>query len=495
MEVVQAGPLLLFCLLISIIFLSIKMHKKKSQLPPGPTPLLFLGNFLQKDVLPINKHYPKLVKKYGPVFTVWPGLNPVVVLCGYKTVKEALVDHAKEFDSRPVNTIGYQLTKGYGLTSNNESRWRTLRQFTLSTLRDFGMGKKTMSKKVQEEAVCLVDEIATTEGQAFDLRSIIASAASNVICSVVFGNRFDYQDKHFQELLCILDNYMYFHRSFLGVVYSFIPQIMNYLPGRHKKIFADCEKLCAFIRGKVESHKENLDPQNPSDYIDCFLLRSEKEHNSPEDVFGQENLAACVFQLFVAGSGTVSFALLSLLLLMAKLPHLQEKVQKEIREVVGANRMPGTEDQLRMPFTNAIIYEVQRHIAAGLETLPRATSCHTKFRGYTIPQGTTVIPVLTSVHFDPLQWETPDKFNPGHFLDEKGQFWKRDAFMPFSAGKRACPGEALARMEIFLFFSILLQNFTFQLVGDAKNMEVSSLILEFKEKNLYPSLKAIRSSL
>lgn len=44
------------------------------------------------------------------------------------------------------------------------------------------------------------------------------------------------------------------------------------------------------------------------------------------------------------------------------------------------------------------------------------------------------MPVFPSVHFDPLQWETPEKFNPDHFLDEKGHFRKRDDFMVFSAG-------------------------------------------------------------
>lgn len=44
------------------------------------------------------------------------------------------------------------------------------------------------------------------------------------------------------------------------------------------------------------------------------------------------------------------------------------------------------------------------------------------------------MPLLTSVLRDEDEWETPGAFNPAHFLDEKGQLRKREAFMPFSAG-------------------------------------------------------------
>lgn len=51
-------------------------------------------------------------------------------------------------------------------------------------------------------------------------------------------------------------------------------------------------------------------------------------------------------------------------------------------------------------------------------------------------QGTIVLPNIASVLYDPEQWETPRQFNPGHFLDKEGNFIPREAFLPFSAGKR-----------------------------------------------------------
>ncbi|KAF2985446.1 hypothetical protein EK904_003578, partial [Melospiza melodia maxima] len=122
------------------------------------------------------------------------------------------------------------------------------------------------------------------------------------------------------------------------------------------------------------------------------------------------------------------------------------KVQEEIDAVVGSGRAPSTEDKLRMPYTNAVIHELQRFHKTRIENFPRMATQDVLFRGYTIPKGTPVIPVLSSVHSDPTQWENPKKVDPAHFLDEKGEFRKREAFMAFSAGQHCptlpapCPG-------------------------------------------------------
>ncbi|XP_060127784.1 cytochrome P450 2C55-like [Zootoca vivipara] len=496
MEVAVTGALLLLWVLFFFIFSSLKMYKKKSQLPPGPTPWFLLGNLLQKDVLPVSKNVSKLMDKWGPIFTVWMGPKPMVVLCGYEVVKDALLDHAEEFGGRPTLPFFQTVNNGCkGLSCSTEKKWRELRRFTLTTLRDFGMGKKTMSKRVQEEALCLVEAMATTKGQLFDVRKYIRIAVSNVLCSVVFGSRFDYKDQVLLEKLRIMESFVSYLVSYTGQIYNVFPKIMPYLPGQHKKILGDFETLHAYINKSVESHRETLDYQDPRDYIDCFLMKSEKEQTNHEAIYSQEELIICVQELFIAGSLSTSEFLTHALLVMARLPHIQEKVQREIDEVVGANRIPGMEDRVGMPYTNAVLHEIQRYDKGSIESFPRETTCPTKFRGYLIPQGTTICSDMASVHFDPLQWENPEEFNPGHFLDEKGQFRNRVAFMPFSAGKRACPGEALARMELFLFFGALLQNFTFQLIGDAKDKDIFTL---YEDSGLKPGdlpLKFIRRSI
>ncbi|XP_025032976.1 cytochrome P450 2C38-like, partial [Python bivittatus] len=389
------------------------IYKKKGQLPPGPTPWPFLGNLLQRDVLPVDTSYKKLTAKYGPIFTVWIGSKPMVALCGYEVVKDALLDHAEEFGGRTETPVNRRLFQNKDGATSYDNQWRELRRFTLSALRDFGMGKKRMSERVQEEALCLAEEMATTKGQAFDPRRRLTSAVSNVIYQIFIENQ------------QIMESQARFFNSFVGL-----------------------------------------------------------EQNSSEVIYTSEGLVITVFGLFIAGTISTSHSLLYSLLVMAKLPHIQAKVQQEIDEVVGEHRTPSMEDRLKMPFTNAVVHEVQRYQKGSLETFPRATTCDTKFHGYNIPKYVAVAPILSSVHFDPLYWETPEKFNPDHFF----------VFFFAIAGKRACPGEALARMELFLFFSTLLQKFTFHLVGDSKDTDVMSLYVDFTNKNQYPLIRAVKRS-
>ncbi|KAI9514795.1 Cytochrome P450 2K1 [Dissostichus eleginoides] len=136
------------------------------------------------------------------------------------------------------------------------------------------------------------------------------------------------------------------------------------------------------------------------------------------------------------------------------------KVQEELSRVIGG-RQARVEDRKYLPYTDAVIHETQRLANIVPMAVLHRTSQDVTFQGYFIKEGTCVLPLLTSVLQDESEWETPHTFNPSHFLDKEGTFIRRDAFMPFSAGRRMCPGEGLARMELFLFFTSLLLRFRF----------------------------------
>ncbi|XP_063348493.1 cytochrome P450 2G1-like [Pelmatolapia mariae] len=465
-----SATVILAGLILALLLFNVK--RKKYRLPPGPAPLPLLGNLPQIDKNVPFKSILKFSETYGPVMTLYMGWQRTVVLVGYDAVKEALVDQADDFTGRMPVPFLLKATKGYGLAISNGERWRQLRRFTLTTLRDFGMGRKGMEEWIQEISEHLRDHIRTFKGKPFDPQFLLSSTVSNVICCLVFGERFSFEDKQFLHLLTIISKILRFISSPLGQMHNIFPWLMEHLPGYHQTIFGHVEEARDFIERKIQEHKQTLDPSSPRDYIDCFLIRINQEKDNPSSEFNYDNLVSTVLNLFVAGTETTSSTLRYALTVLIKYPKIQEKMQQEIDTVIGKDRCPRMDDRKSLPFSDAVIHEVQRFLDIVPFSLPHYALNDISFRGYTIPKDTVIIPLLHSVLKEEKQWATPRFFNPQHFLDHNGNFKKNPAFMPFSAGKRACVGESLARMELFIFLVSLLQDFTFSCDGGPDSVDL-----------------------
>ncbi|NXW32822.1 CP2CK protein, partial [Phaetusa simplex] len=474
MELLGAATVvLLVCIACLLSITAWRGRSGKGKMPPGPAPLPILGNLLQVKPKDLAKTLQKLSEEYGPVFTVHLGSDPVVVLHGHDVVKEALVDRADEFAARGRMPIGDRANDGLGIIFSNNQEWLQVRRFALSTLRNFGMGKRSIEERIQEESEHLLEEINKTKGTPFDPTYMLSCAVSNVICSIVFGRRYDYKDKKFLALMNNMDNIFKMMNSYWGQLYQMFSNVLDYLPGPHNKIFTEFDALKAFVAEEVKIHQASLDPSSPQDFIDCFLTKMQEEKEHPNSSFHMKNLITSTFDLFIAGTETTSTTVRYGLLLLLKYPKIQEKVQEEIDRVVGRSRKPCVADRTQMPYTDAVVHEIQRFISLVPLSVPRTVTKDLCFREYVIPKGTTIFPVLSSVLHDSKEFPNPNEFNPGHFLNENGTFRKSEFFMPFSAGKRICPGESLARMEIFLLVAIILQNFTLKPVVDPQELSIT----------------------
>ncbi|NXQ35157.1 CP2J2 protein, partial [Alaudala cheleensis] len=455
----------LIFLFIFLLITDYMKHRNPKNFPPTPFRLPFLGHVYLINFKDPVATVEKLTKRYGDIIGLSMGSMKLVMVNRMRLMKEVLVNQGDKFLDRPDMPLDEEIFTKMGLISSNGHLWKAQRRFTLSTLRNFGLGKRSLEERIQEECRYLVEALRDEQGNPFDPQLHITNAVSNVICSLIFGNRFEYHDEDFRRLLKLMCDIAVLHGSITSQLYNNFPTLMKYLPGPHQTIFKNWRVVEKFMQEQIKKHKEDWNPSESRDYIDSYLLEISKDHDS--DTFKDKHLIACALDLMFAGTETTSSTLRWALLFMAMHPEIQARVQAEIDAVIGQARPPALEDRNHLHYTNAVIHEVQRKGNVIPFNAPRMATQDAYVDGYYIPKGTILMANLSSLLRDKDEWKTPDNFNPEHFLKD-GKFWKNECFQPFSMGKRSCLGELLARSELFLFFTSLLQRFTFQAVPDTK---------------------------
>uniref|UniRef100_K7FB82 Uncharacterized protein n=1 Tax=Pelodiscus sinensis TaxID=13735 RepID=K7FB82_PELSI len=100
--------------LVVLMYFLTRSKKSICSLPPGPPPLPLIGNLNVVDLKKPFQSLTELSEKYGSIFTVYFGPRKAVVLAGYETVKDALLNHAEEFGERAEIPIFRKIIHGNG---------------------------------------------------------------------------------------------------------------------------------------------------------------------------------------------------------------------------------------------------------------------------------------------------------------------------------------------------------------------------------------------
>ncbi|XP_064602751.1 cytochrome P450 2F2-like [Liolophura sinensis] len=474
LDILSANLTTVLIFVIAFLLVWRTLRRPAGNLPPGPWPLPIFGNLLSLGGADSRKSLEALREKYGDVYTLYIGKHPSVYVHGYENVKEVLVTRGDDFVDRPQSLKLVQEAEGKGILFTSGKVWQEQRRFSIQALKDFGFGKHDLQVKIQEEVEVLVNRISDLQGQPFDLHDLIHISVSNVICSVVFGTRFEHDDNEFKTYVDMLDeNFRLTETAILGLLIPF----SYLLPGdlfHMKRLEENKHILKSFITNLIQAHKESFDPNNRRDFIDAYMREArERQQHDPETTLSEDQLGAVISDLFAAGTESTSTVIRWAALLMLKYPDVQGRVRREIDSVVGG-RLPSLADRQHLPFTEATMMEVLRY--TDIAMAGHATVRDLTFHGYNIPKGTTVMPCFHCALHDRNYWKHPDIFNPDRFLDDWGHFRKPESFIPFSAGRRVCLGESLARMELYLFFSAILQRFELRLPDGAGEPDLTPVI-------------------
>ena len=459
-------------LIFAVVFLcSFLVVSRPKGLPPGPLTLPLLGSYWFMKMMRKRDNHLVLAdaaKTYGDIFSFRIGNQLIVVLNGFDSIYEALVKQSDVFSDRPVflpflNRIKPSPTAGI-LFRGYSHQWKTLRRFTLQTLRDFGVGKTSIEEKISMEIDAATKTFDSAKDEPLEIAPILHNMVGNVIYAIVFGTRFDYDDPQF-DIIRQFTNTAVSGPGATGVV-NFFPRWLTVLFARksHNELNArrqNFEEIKSFIFDQIKKHEDSYDTNNIRDFVDLYIQVKRDSKEDTADVFTEGSMFRVILELFLAGSETTYNSLDWAFLFMSEHPEIQEKCFKEISDVVG-DKYIDYADRVKLPYVEATIFESQRLANVVPLSVQHSTLKDTELKGYHVPKNTVVLPNVYSALIDPKHWNEPNKFKPERFIGLNGKVTKHDAQMPFGIGPRICLGEPLARMELFLVFANMIQKFKFE---------------------------------
>ncbi|GFP97530.1 cytochrome p450 cyp736a12 [Phtheirospermum japonicum] len=452
--------------LLSTLLYTLTSKKKNKKLPPGPKGVPILGHL---HMLGKNPHQDlhKLSKQHGPVMYMQFGFVPNIVVSSPKAAELFLKTHDLFFASRPP----HQAAKYLSWDQRNLSfgsygpYWRNMRKLcTLELLSNLKINSFQPMRK--EELALFIESLkeSARESVPVDLSAKISSLAAEMSCRMVFGKK--YEDKDIDE------------RGFKSVIQeglrlAAVPNLGDYFPflgildlqGLTRKMKALAKVFDDFFEKVIDDHVREGDHGRIKDIVDTMM--SIMRSGETEFEFDRRHVKAIMLDMLGASMDTASSTVEWVLSELLKNPTIMKKVQKELEQVVGLNRMVEESDLDQLQYLDMVVKETFRlHPVAPL-LLPHYAMKDCTVDSHHIPKHSRVIINTYAIGRDPNVWTDPDKFIPERFvgseIDVRGQSFE---LLPFGSGRRGCPGMQLGLIQVRLIVSQLVHCFDLKLPGD-----------------------------
>ncbi|PCH43872.1 cytochrome P450 [Wolfiporia cocos MD-104 SS10] len=434
-------------------------------IPPGP---LFRFPFLPK--------YPERIlhrwtKQYGSIYSVWMGNQLFVVMNDPEVARDLLVIHGANFSSRWSYFMKNQtILQGGAITATpyNET-WRKHRRIANTILAPKAI--KRYHSTLQYEAHMLVRSLyyGTQNGTIpVNPARYAGRYVLNNMLSVTFATRIgSVTDPLIKKTLSLGDEFMMLTGPWSNAIDFIKP--LQWMPTRirsrgrklHQDFLDVYGAMILLVKKRMESGEDA-----PDCLVKSLLKSQEEEELSWTDIC----MLATAFA--TGGSHSTSGTIQWFLAFMPSHPEIQAKAHEELDCMVGRDRLPTLNDEMRLPYVRAIIKEVLRCRAPFWMATPHCSDNDFVYKGMYIPVNTVMILNCYSLHHNEERYPEPFTFNPDRFADDNlsstessklSNAMERDHWA-FGAGRRICPGMPIAENEIFLAVSRLLWAFSIQIV-------------------------------
>ncbi|KAH8888461.1 cytochrome P450 [Thozetella sp. PMI_491] len=465
LSVFLAGPVIV--LLVDFV--------KWLRMPPGPTPLPFLGNKFQLPKRQPWIQFQEWSRIYGPIFTIWIGRKPTVVISDPVVASDLMEARSSKYSSRPrMVAMGEIYWDGASLLVQPYGKsWSVRRKLLHQALssKPLRSYKPTQEAEASRLAFQLVQTPASWE-------KLLERFTSSVVFCVAYGHRIDslnakvihdrFEFMHYSASLNVPGKYLVETLPFLKHIPDVLAPWKRDIKEHGKKEASANMALADLVRGDIARAKaENALESLPESL--CRLLLETRD----EIPLSDRDFSFVPASLFGAGSDTTASTLCSAFLALVTHPETLQAAHAELDAVIGADRTPTFDDEQSLPYIRALAKEVLRwRPVAVLGGTPHASTEDDHYEGYYIPAGTTILGNSWAINRNERYYPNPDHFNPLRFLDEnlaaKAKHPNSELGLPhpsksghssFGWGRRVCPGANLAANSLYIALAKLLWGF------------------------------------
>ncbi|GMI93956.1 cytochrome P450, family 82, subfamily C, polypeptide 4 [Hibiscus trionum] len=451
-----------------------------------------------------------MADKYGSIFSIKLGVHRALVVSSWEVAKQCLTVNDKAFATRP-KLLSFQLL-GYNYammgTAPYGHYWRQVRKF--ATIELLSNHRLDSLKHVRESEIKMSlqqlyelwkrKRSSNSDKVLVDMKTWFKDVTLNIILRIIVGKRIhgsSERDDKTEKWKKSLDDLMEMSGKF--AISDALPSLRWFdIGGDEKSMKKIAEESDRVIDGWLREHKQKRieDEENSEeDFMGVMLsfLRDIEEHDA--DTINK----ATSLVLILGGEDTTSITLTWALSLLLNNPDVLNKIQQELDIHVGKDKLFVTEsDTKNLVYLRSIIKETLRlYPAAPLSMVHEAIEDCT-VNGYHVSAGTWLILNLRKIQRDPRVWENPSEFRPERFMtthkdvDVRGQNFE---LIPFSSGRRMCPGVSLALQVLQLTLANLLHWFEFETPsGEAVDMREAAGLTSAKatplEVHITPRLPA-----
>ncbi|XP_009350171.2 cytochrome P450 736A117-like [Pyrus x bretschneideri] len=426
----------------------------KTPSPPSPPKLPIIGNLHQVGLHP-HRSFQALSQRHGPLMLLHFGSVPVLVVSSAEAAREIMKTHDLTFSNRPKSTIFGKLLYNYNDVASAPygEYWRSVKSICVLNLLSNKRVRSFRSVR-EEETMSMISKIKHSSSSLLNLSEIFVRLTNDVVCRVALGRTYNGGEdgrmftellREFAELLGIID------------IGDYIPWLswLRHVNGLVAKADKVAKQLDDFIGGVIQEHmncSSKSEDDDRNDFVNVLLaVQRENLAGFPIDTV---TIKALILDMFAAGTDTSSTLLEWAMTELLRNPRVMNKLQKEVRGIVGRKTDELTEDDLvEMHYLKAVIKETLRLHPPLPVLVPRLSTQDVEINGYNIKAKTQVMINAWHIGRDPKVYEKPEDFEPERFLNSEIDYKGTDfQLIPFGAGRRICPGIhfAIAINEIAL---------------------------------------------